>query len=195
MLNKLFSSKSRVEILKLFLFNPDNSFYQRQISQLTNQSVRGIQRELSKLQGIGLIKGSAEGNRIYYKINRKCPIFKDLRGIFLKTAGIAEVLKDNLSKKDIRIAFIYGSYSKGREDFSSDLDLMVIGDISSKVLSSVLSGPKRKLMREINYAVFSPEEFAKRKREKDHFIESVLRDRKIFIIGNQNELKTLIKSK
>jgi hypothetical protein len=50
-------------------------------------------------------------------------------------------------------------------------------------------------MREINYAVFSPEEFAKRKREKDHFIESVLRDRKIFIIGNQNELKTLIKSK
>ncbi len=195
MLNKLFSSRTKAEILKLVLFNPDTSFYQRQISQLIGQSLRGVQRELSRFQEIGLVQGSRQGNRIYYRVNKKCPIFEDLRNIFLKTAGIAEVLKDNLSKKDIRIAFIYGSYAKGRENFLSDLDLMVIGNISSKVLSSLLSEPKRKLMREINYAVFSPQEVVKRKKAKDHFIESILRGRKVFILGDENKLKALVKSK
>jgi uncharacterized protein len=194
MLNKLFSSKSEVEILKLFLFNPDNSFYQRQISQLTNQSIRGVQREVDKLEKIGLIESSTEGNRIYYKINRRCPIFKELRGIFLKTAGIAEVLKDALEEKNIRIAFIYGSYAKNKENFSSDIDLMIIGDISSKMLSGILSKPKRKLLREINYVVFPPRELIKRILDKNHFIESVLRGKKVFIIGDRNEFKTLVES-
>ena len=70
MINKLFSSKTRVEILKLLLFNPENSFYQRQISALTHQSIRGVQREVEKLQQLGLIEKSVQGNRIYYKVNK-----------------------------------------------------------------------------------------------------------------------------
>jgi predicted nucleotidyltransferase len=195
MLNKLFSSKTRVEILKLFLFNTDNSFYQRQISSLTAQSIRGVQREVDKLNKIGIIESSIQGNRIYYKINRKCPIVEDLKNIFFKSLGIAEVLKDNFKEKGIKIAYIYGSYAKGEESLLSDIDLMVIGDISSKELSSILSKPKKELMREINYAVFSLNEFVNKAVQKDHFINSVLKDKKIFIIGSEDELKGLIKSR
>ena len=139
MLNKLFSSKTRVEILKLFLFNANNSFYQRQISNLAAQPIRGVQREVDKLNKIGIIERSIQGNRIYYKINKKCPILEDLKNIFFKSVGIAEALKKNLKEKGIKIAFIYGSYAKGEENLLSDIDLMVIGDISSKELSSILS--------------------------------------------------------
>jgi len=192
-LDKLFPSKAKVEILKVFLFNPDNSFYQRQISHLTHQSIRGVQRELEKLQEIGLVNGSRQGNRMYYKTNRKCSIFEELKNIFFKATGIADALKNNFKGKDIKIAFIYGSYARGDEDFSSDVDLMIVGSISSRELSAILSEPKRKLMREINYAIFSLQEFAKRKKQKDHFIESVLKDKKIFIVGDKNELKALIR--
>ena len=195
MINRLFSSRARVEILKLFLFNPDNSFYQRQVSNLTNQSIRGVQRELENLQKIGLLKGTNQGNRIYYKVNKLCPIFEELKNILFKIAGIAEVLKRNISGNRIKIAFIYGSYARGGEGFSSDIDLMVIGDISSKELSSMLSKPKKELMREINYAVFPAKEFIDRVRRKDHFLNSVLKDKKIFIIGDENELKAVIKSR
>ncbi|GAI50530.1 unnamed protein product, partial [marine sediment metagenome] len=119
MLNKLFSSKTRVEILKLFLFNPNNSFYQRQISNLTAQSIRGVQREVDKLNRMGLIERSIQGNRIYYKVNKKCPIVEDLKNIFFKSVGIAEDLKENLKEKGIKIAFIYGSYAKGEESLLS----------------------------------------------------------------------------
>ncbi|MDP3012145.1 MAG: nucleotidyltransferase domain-containing protein [Candidatus Hydromicrobium sp.] len=195
MLNKLFSSKTRVEILKLFLFNTNNSFYQRQISNLTAQSIRGVQREVDKLNRIGLIERSIQGNRIYYKINKKCPIVEDLKNIFFKSVGIAEVLRDNFKEKGIKVAFIYGSYAKGEESLLSDIDLMVIGDISSKELSSILSKPKKELMREINYVVFSLNEFINKAMRKDHFINSVLKDKKIYIIGSEDELKRLIKSR
>lgn len=195
MLNKLFSSKTRVEILKLFLFNTNNSFYQRQISNLTAQSIRGVQREVDKLNRIGLIEKSIQGNRIYYKVNKECPIVEDLKNIFFKSVGIAEVLRDNFKEKGIKVAFIYGSYAKGEESLLSDIDLMVIGDISSKELSSILSKPKKELMREINYVVFSLNEFINKVMRKDHFINSVLKDKKIYIIGSEDELKRLIKSR
>ena len=195
MLNKLFSSKTRVEILKLFLFNANNSFYQRQISNLTAQSIRGVQREVDKLNRMGLIERSIQGNRIYYKVNKKCSIIEDLKNIFFKSVGIAEALKESLKEKGIKIAFIYGSYAKGEESLLSDIDLMVIGDISSKEISSILSKPKKELMREINYVVFSLNEFINKAIQKDHFINSVLKNKKIYIVGNEDELKDLIKSR
>ena len=110
MLEKLFSSKTRVEVLKLLLFNPQDSFYQRQISTIIHQPIRGVQREVAKLESIGLIEKSVQGNRIYYRANKRCPIFEELKTILLKSAGIAMVLMENLKDRhNIRIAFIYGS--------------------------------------------------------------------------------------
>lgn len=195
MINKLFSSKARVDILKLFLFNPEDTFYQRQISKLTGQSIRAVQREVARLQELGIIEKSIEGNRIYYKVNKNCPIFKELKNILFKTVGIAEVLKKNLKNNNIQVAFIYGSYARGKENLQSDIDLMVIGKISSRELSRLLSKPKKELMREINYVVFSPEEFKKRVKQKDHFLNSVLKEEKIFIVGDTNELGAIIKSR
>ena len=127
MIEKLISSKARVEILKLFLFNTQNSYYQNQISTLTNQPIRAVQRELERLVSIHLIKKYSEGNRVYYRIDTECPILEELKSIFFKTVGIAKELKTHLqTSKDITVAFIYGSYAKGQENSTSDIDLMVI---------------------------------------------------------------------
>ncbi len=195
MLDELFSSKARIEILKLFIFNPKDRFYQRQISLESKQPIRAVQREVEKLEKIGLIKKSIAGNRVYYSVNNACPIYGELKGIIFKAAGIAAVLKAELSKsKGIRAAFIYGSYAEDKEGPSSDIDLMTIGNISSRELSKILSGPKAELSREINYAVFTPAEFRDKIEEGDHFLNTVLRKKKIFIIGSENELKGVVKS-
>jgi predicted nucleotidyltransferase len=196
MIEKLFSSKARVEIMKLFLFNPRDNYYQSQISSLTHQPIRAVQRELERLANIGLITKSMQGNRVYYRANTKCSIFTELKSIFFKTVGIAEALKARLEvKEDIKIAFIYGSYAKGQENLMSDIDLMIIGDISSRRLSSILAEAKGELGREINYVVFTENEFRQKVRKKDHFISSVLNDKKIFIIGNRDELKRTSRSR
>ena len=195
MLDELFSSKARIEILKLFIFNPKDKFYQRQISLQSKQPIRAVQREVEKLEKIGLIKKNITSNRVYYSIDSSCPIYGELKGIIFKTAGIASVLKNELAKAgDVISAFIYGSYAEGKEGPSSDIDLMVIGNASSRELSKILSGPKTELSREINYAVFKPSEFRDKVKEKDHFLNAVLKNKKIFIVGSENELKRIISS-
>jgi predicted nucleotidyltransferase/predicted transcriptional regulator len=197
MIEKLISSKARVEILKLLLFNTEKSYYQSQIAKLTNQPIRAVQREIERLLSVNLITEHSEGNRVYYRINPECSILEDLKSIFLKTTGIAEELITHLQagKKDIVIAFIFGSYARGQEDSMSDIDLIVIGDISSRKLSNILAKPKNLLGREINYAVFSESEFQQKVRKKDHFIKSVLHDQKIFLVGTNDDLKKIIRSR
>ena len=193
MLDELFSSKARIEILKLFIFNPHGRFYQRQISLESGQPIRAVQREVEKLEHVGLIKKSTWGNRVYYAVDVSCPIYAELKGIIFKTTGIAPALKAGLAgSRGIVFAFIHGSYAEGKEAPSSDIDLMVIGDISSRNVSKILSGPKTELSREINYAVFKTAEFRDKVKKGDHFLNTVLKKKKIFIIGCEDELKRII---
>jgi predicted nucleotidyltransferase len=192
MLKSLFTSKTRIELLKLFLLNPESSFYQRQIEQKTHFPIRAIQRELINLCSIGLLNKRASGNRNYYSLNKDHPIRNELKNIILKSTGIVEALARHLSKnKDIELAFIYGSYAKDRESLLSDIDLFVIGDISHRKLSSILNKEKQNLAREINFNLYSKAEFLNRLKTGNHFILSVLKDKNIFLVGNENDLKRI----
>lgn len=192
MLKSLFTSKTRVELLKLFLLSPDASFYQRQIEQKILFPIRAIQRELINLCNIGLLNKRASGNRNYYSLNKDYPIRNELKNIILKSTGIVEVLSRYLSQnQDIELAFIYGSYAKDKENLLSDIDLFVIGNISSRKLSSILNKEKQNLDREINFNLYPKEEFLKRIKQSNHFILSVIKDKKIFLVGNENDLKRI----
>lgn len=196
MLEKLFSSKARIAVLKLFLFNPEDSYYLREISSLANIPIRAVQREVKKLKEIGLLDESISGNRVYYRANRKSPIFEDLKRIFFKTEGIVKALEESFEDKSkIDFAFIYGSYAEGKETTSSDIDLMVLGNIESKKISKILSGVKENLQREINFVVISMSEFISRIKEDDNFLISVMKEPKIMILGSEDELKRAIESR
>jgi predicted nucleotidyltransferase len=148
--------------MKLFLYNSGDRYYQRQIAELTNQPIRAVQRETTKLLNIGLIMKHSEGNRIYYGVNKKCPIYNELRMIFIKTTGIAEYLKNEIAGDRINFAFIYGSYADNSENPSSDIDLFVVGDTSSMEISAVISKVKMDMAREINYVIMTLNELKDR---------------------------------
>ncbi len=190
MLKSLFTSKTRVRLLKLFLLNPDADFYQRQIANKVCVPIRAVQRELENLLGVGIVASRVSGNRIYYSLNKRCPIREELKKIFFKTTGIVEILKAEFKKaNNIDAAFIYGSFAKNEESLDSDIDLFVIGDISSRKLSSILSKEKKILAREINFVVYSKIDFLKKISEKNHFILSLFKEKKIPLLGDVNELK------
>lgn len=189
MLKSLFTSKTRVELLKLFLFNPSEAFYQRQIATKINIPIRAVQRELGNLLRSSIITCSASGNRAYYSLNNSCPIKDELKKIFFKTTGIATALKAELKKvNDIDIAFIYGSFVKNTENLDSDIDIFIIGDITSRRLSSVLSKEKRILGREINFVTYSKNDFLKKIEDGNHFVLSVLNEKKIPLLGDIDDL-------
>jgi len=187
---ELFSSQARVSIMNLFLLNPGDRYYLRQVASLTGQPVRAAERELPKLEAIGLLTHVVEGNRKYYQVNRDCPIFPELKSIFLKTVGLGDVLREYVLEagESVQVAFIYGSYAKGDESTTSDIDLFVIGSISPRELSGVLAKAESQLRREVNAVVMGGGEFRDKVTSKHHFVTSLLHEPKIFLVGNEDEL-------
>ncbi len=195
MLEELLGSKARVIILKTFLLDLERDFYQREISTITNLPIRAVQREVERLVKIGLVEKQIRGNRKYYRCRRDFPIFEELKSIILKTVALGNVLKDYLQKKKekIELAFIYGSFAKGEENISSDIDLLLVGNITSKEASMLLSPAKNSLRREINFIVYDEKELLKKK--ESHFLKQVFKEPKIFLVGNEGDIKRILKSR
>jgi len=193
MLEELFGSRARVKILKTFLLNPKRNFYQREISTITNLPIRAVQREMERLIKIGFVEKQIRGNRKYYKCKRDFPIFDELKSIILKTIALGNILRDHLQKKreKIGLAFIYGSVAKGEENITSDIDILIVGNITSKEASMLFSPAKDFLRREINFVVYNEKEFLKKK--ENYFLKRVIKESKIFLIGGEGDLKRILK--
>ena len=188
MLTKLFSS-TRAELLGLFFNNPDDKFYLREIARHIGKDAAGIKRELDNLVRIGLLAKEKGGVQEYYFANKKSPIFSGKKRLIFKTTGAQGAMKASLSRlKGVQAAFIYGSYAKGTEKEDSNINLMVIGQANITELNDMVMSLEEKLQREIDYLVFDEQEYRKRKELKDPFIRELLKGKKIFLVGKEDEL-------
>jgi hypothetical protein len=86
-LEALFSSMARIKILRLLLLDPGSQFYQREIERETEQPIRAVQREVERLEGIGLLLRSKQGNRVFYGLNPEFPLLAELSALFHKAFG------------------------------------------------------------------------------------------------------------
>src|SRR5262249_23112929 len=131
-----------------------------------------------------------QGRMVYYQANRDSPVFPDLRGLLLKTAGLVDVLAQALKPVAARLetAFVYGSIAAGAEESDSDIDLMVVGRVSPAALALPLRHARERLGREINPTVYIPAEFDKKRKADDPFLKEVLDKPRLFVLGNDHEL-------
>ena len=127
---------------------------------------------------------------VYFQANTDSPIFSELRGLLLKTAGLVDVLADALQPlaAKLRVVFVYGSIASGSEQSDSDIDLMVVGTVSPADLAVPLRHARELLGREINPTVYMPAEFDKKRKTKDHFLTRVLDKPRLFVLGSSDEL-------
>ena len=192
MLQKLFSSKVRVELLGAFFLHPDKAFYIREVERITGEDHQNVSRELKNLEGIGLLISHRQGNLRYFQLNRQFLLYNELRSMYLKTRGVAAVLKETLMRiDDIEISFIYGSFAAGAESEKSDIDLMVIGKIPLEDLLQRIREPEKILGREIQVSLYDPSEIRTRLSHNDPFITEVLKNPTIVLTGNEDGLRKL----
>ena len=183
------------KILALFFLNPDQEYYFSEVIRLTRTRQGVIQRELKTLAEAGILNAEKRGRQKFYSVNRKHPIFQDLRNIIFKTFGVIGKIREALEPlgKKIKVAFVYGSFARGEEVSGSDLDLFVVGSIRLDEIVSILSTVEQAISREINPTLFSDTEFKSKWSKKNHFLKSVAKTEKEFIIGSEDEFRRLAK--
>jgi len=178
-------------VLGVLFGQPDRSFYGNELLRLTDAGRGALQRELEKLVSADLVTVTTIGNQKHYQANPASPIFAELRGIVLKTVGLADVLRSAL--KDvadrIRCAFVFGSVAKGVDTAASDIDLMVVTDaLGYTDLFERLGAAEHTLGRKVSPTLYTPEALAEKVRADNHFVQRVLSQPKIFLIGDAHEL-------
>ncbi|MHB9053614.1 MAG: nucleotidyltransferase domain-containing protein [Thermoleophilia bacterium] len=192
MLSTLIKSKTRVDLITWFVTHTGERFHYNQLLRLLNASPTSIQKELKGLEEVGLLKSQKEAHVRFYWINKDFVLYPEIKSMILKTVGVGEELKKALAKiGNIESAFIYGSVAKNLEDAKSDIDVMVIGNISEDDLHEAIMKAEAKLSREVNYTFYSPQNWKKDLKAKKAFVRNVAEGKKIFLIGTEDELRKI----
>ena len=187
----------RNAILAALLLQPERAWYLRDLAKHLGVTPSSLTRELSRLTNAGILQRRRDGNRVYYQADMQCPLYPELRGLMVKTAGLVDVLRDLLYPlgPGILCAFVFGSIARGEETGESDIDLMVVGDTSRFELTQPLRKAEKRLARPVNVTVYKPAEFAKRLSTGNRFLSAVLGREKLFVVGNEHDLERARKPK
>lgn len=187
--------KTRQTLLGLLYSRADEEHLQESLIQLAGLGRGAVQRELEFLARAGVVRRTLRGRQVYFQANPDSPIYAELRGLVVKTAGVGDALRAALAAlaARIRVAFVYGSVAKGTEGRASDVDVMVIGEASFAEVSDAVGRAQKAIGREVNPSVYAPADFRAKLAAKQHFLRTVLKGEKIFLVGDEHELGRLAK--
>ena len=192
-LSNVLFGQIRGRILALLYGWHDKGFYLRQIARHVHASAGSVRRELEKLAGVDLIIRTSVGNQVFYRANQANPVFTEMRGLVNKTVGIFNVLRSALEKvsEQITIAFVYGSVASQTETAESDVDLLIVGPVVLNDVLTCLPQAETALGRTVNPTVYSLAEFTRKLKDGNHFLNAVVKGPKVFLIGNEDELRKM----
>lgn len=188
----IFATRTTARILAVFALRPDAVFYQKEIVDLTGSSLYLVQRELRRLERAGLIARSERGRHVEYRALTSHPAFPGIRDALLRTIALGDGLRASLEDlPGVDLAFVFGSVARGEATSSSDVDLMVIGDLSTRQVAERIVPLMRDLGREANLVAMDAKTLRSRVDTDDHFVSTVLADPKIWLMGDDDELAAL----
>ena len=183
--------KGRQRVLSVLFGNPDRSFYANEVIALAQSGTGAVQRELAALSEAGLLTITKQGNQKHYQANTAAPVFAELRGLVLKTMGLAGVLRAALAPltSQIDAAFVYGSVARQQDTAQSDIDVMIVSpSLGYADVFGALESATTTLGRKVNPTLYTPADIAKRIQQDNAFVTRVLQQPKIWLIGTEEQL-------
>jgi len=183
-------SKNKALLLRLFYTNPDHQFYIHEIGRILNKKPGVFQRTLYEMEREGILRSEYKANARFFRANREYPLYDEYKSIVFKTIGVIGSVKEVLEKAGpIDFSFVYGSFAKSKENYLSDIDVVIIGSPDEDKIIRDFEKLEEQLKREINFKLYSLKEFLTGVRHKDPFLLGILKDQRIMLIGGEDELR------
>lgn len=186
----LFISKTRVKLLEIFLSDPTQMYHVRDLVRKTGDEINAVRRELARMESLGMVKKEARGNRLYYWFRHDYELYNDLLSMVAKATGLGAAIIKNRSKLgNIRVAMLSGRFARRVGKRSPDeVDLLVVGNLVVNELNKLVHDEETTRGQTINYTPMTDEELKFRKSRHDPFLQSILAQSRIMIIGSDEDL-------
>lgn len=183
-------SESQSRLFRWLFGQPERRFHLNELRRLTGLGSASLQRELRKLTEAGLVSSERMGNLRCFQANPQSPVFIELTALTRKTLGIEPLLRESLTTLQPRLhaAWIYGSIARQTDTAQSDIDVMLVGEnlMLGDVLECLLP-LETELGRKVNPTCYAPDEFTHRRSDPDSFVNRVLAQPIIPLIGAPDE--------
>jgi predicted nucleotidyltransferase len=183
--------KVRQQVLAVLFGTPDRSFYANEVIALAQSGTGAVQRELAGLSEAGLLTVRKQGNQKHYQANADAPVFAELRGLVLKTMGLADVLRSALAPLagQVDAAFVYGSIARQQDTAHSDVDVLIVStSLGYGEVFGALEVASTALGRTVNPTLYTPADWAQRMKSGNAFVTRVWQQPKIWLIGSEEQL-------
>lgn len=179
-------TKNQTKILVVLISHSEREYYLSELGEILGKLPGVFQKGINSLERQGVVLSRKKGNQRLCRINCDNPLFNEIKSIMQKTEGARGLLSRLVNGiKDVRIALLYGTYAKDALRADSDIDLLIVvsSDAAEDILLDKLGDIEKKLQRDINYKIYSKEEFFKKRKENDPFVTEVLSDKYILLKG------------
>lgn len=177
-LSAIFTSKTRVKLINILFSSPKEIYYVRQLVRLTGEEINSVRRELQNLTKINLVLPEVRGNRLYYTPNSRHHLFSTLLSLAYKSLPFFETL----SKAQLVVASY--SFLLNKHENTDKIDIVVVGDISTKVVETAMKSEEIRRGHEINYMVMDKEELQLRQNKRDPFLVDFFLSCPVVIMGS-----------
>jgi len=195
MSNALFGSKAKAALLSKLYSKPNETYHLRELVRSVGMGSGVVQREVEILTGAGFITKTTKGNRTFYQADSRSPLFEDVQSIVskqvLESAPVVIRRALRTLKPRINAAFVYGSVARREGRPESDIDLMIVGDMTFEDIARSLTVAENRLHREINTTIYSASEFERKVKDGNHFLNTVVNGKKLFLIGEDSDIQRL----
>lgn len=182
-------SRVRSKLLKVFLQDPQEMFYVRELTRKVDEEINAVRRELDRMQRRGLVKSEPRGNRLYYFLRKQYPFYQELLQLVTKTSGLGGAIRKNKNKLGrIKFAMFSGKFVRRKARQQNEVDLLIVGSVVLPQLAALVRGEEARRKQEINYAVMAVDEFEFRRRRRDPFLTGILSGSRVMVIGDEDEL-------
>jgi predicted nucleotidyltransferase len=169
---------------------PGQWIHLRELARMIGAAPGTLKKEVDALCDVGLLHSQRVGNQTQFSANTAHPVFPELQALIKKTVGLADALRVSLLPlaDKISAAFVFGSMASSSENANSDIDVMIIGEVTFAQAIHALYDTQTALGREINPKVMSPGEWLEKKSGGNAFVQEVLVKPKIMLIGDALDL-------
>jgi len=175
---------SMQRVLAMAFADPDHSFTLNELLAHAGGGNGGGQRQIERLLASGVLQeGPRRARQRCIKVNTGFFLYPELRGIVLKSFGLAEPLRSALEPFATQIdeAFVFGSVAKGADTHTSDIDLIVVGDAPLMEMSAAMLEAEKSLGRQVHLNLYGPAEWAQL-RQTDPVLAQISEASKIRIL-------------
>ncbi len=190
---QIFGGEAKVKMMRLFIFNPSQSFDIPTVITRTKELPRHVRRELTSLIKSGLVRRRGAQKRIkgakkkrgvvkapskrtvQFTLNTDYQYLEPLADFLIDAAPISEkeiIKKLSRTGASIKLILLAGIFT---HDAESRVDLLIVGDhIKKGSLLTAISQIEAELGKEIRYAAFETVDFKYRLSVYDKLIRDIL---------------------